>query len=75
MLNPPEDLVLREEEPMYGQELYAALSDVMQTMLTDENADPRAELEKANAAFQRDYLDKENYLSFCRLLFNKQTKG
>ncbi len=60
MLNPPEDLMLREEEPMYGQELYSALSDVMQRMLTDENADPRAELEKANAAFQKDYLDKAN---------------
>ena len=58
LINAPEDLIIREEEPMYAQELYAALSSVMQTMLTDENADPKAELTKACAAFQKDYLDK-----------------
>lgn len=60
MLNSSEDLILKEEPPMYAQELYAALSAVMQRMLTDESADPRAEMEKANAAFQKDYLDKLN---------------
>ena len=58
ILNPPDDLQIREEEPMNAQELYAALSVVMQKMLTDENADPKAELAAACAAFQKDYLDK-----------------
>ena len=58
MLTPSDDLQIREEEPMNAQELYAALSVVMQKMLTDENADPKAELAAACAAFQKDYLDK-----------------
>jgi ABC-type glycerol-3-phosphate transport system substrate-binding protein len=49
---------LRPEEPMNAQELYKALDAVIQAVLTDKNADPKALLDKAVADFQRDYLDK-----------------
>lgn len=48
----------REEEPMYGQQLYSILSSIMQEVLTNQNADIPALLEEANSNFQRDFLDK-----------------
>lgn len=49
---------LRPEVPINAQELYQALDVVIQAVLTNENADPQALLDKAAAEFQKDYLDK-----------------
>lgn len=49
---------LRPEVPVNAQELYKALDVVIQAVLTNKNADPKALLEKAAAGFQKDYLDK-----------------
>jgi ABC-type glycerol-3-phosphate transport system substrate-binding protein len=51
---------LHPEVPMNAQELYKSLDAVVQAVLTDKNADPKALLDKAAADFQRDYLDKAN---------------
>lgn len=48
---------LRAEEPMCCQELYAVLDSCIQEVLTNENADCAAVLEKANTEFQVNYLD------------------
>ena len=53
-----ETVTLRPEEPLYAQELYVALSDIMQAILLDENADIPALLERANNNFQSDFLDR-----------------
>ena len=50
---------LRAEEPVACQELYKALDKVIQAVLTDANADPKALLDKAAADFQKDVLDKQ----------------
>lgn len=55
-----EGVTIRPEEPVNAQELYKTLDAVIQAVLTDENADPKALLDKAVADFQRDYLDKAN---------------
>ncbi|WP_052487860.1 ABC transporter substrate-binding protein [Gordoniibacillus kamchatkensis] len=51
-------VTLKPEEPINAQELYKTLDAVVQAVLTDKNADPKALLDKAAADFQRDYLDK-----------------
>jgi multiple sugar transport system substrate-binding protein len=50
---------LRSEEPIACQELYKELDKVIQAVLTDANADPKALLDKAAANFQKDVLDKQ----------------
>lgn len=52
------EVTIKPEEPMYAQELYKALDTVIQAVLTDKNADPKAILDKAVQNFQKDYLDK-----------------
>lgn len=47
----------RPEPPIATQELYAALDGVIQTVLTDENADPQTLLTEAVRQFQAEYLD------------------
>lgn len=49
---------LRPEEPVNAQELYKTLDVVIQSVLTNKDADPQALLDKAVAEFQKDYLDK-----------------
>ena len=51
---------LHAEPPVYCQEMYKILDSCVQAVLTDENADPQALLDKAVEDFQRDYLDKYN---------------
>ncbi|MFD0714355.1 ABC transporter substrate-binding protein [Paenibacillus sp. GCM10027626] len=53
-----EGVTIRPEVPVNAQELYKLLDGVIQAVLTKENADPQALLDKAAADFQRDYLDK-----------------
>lgn len=48
---------VRAEEPVNCQQLYGILANCLQAVLTDENADCAAVLEKANADFQANYLD------------------
>ncbi len=48
---------IRAEEPISAQELYATLDRCLQEVLTNENADVKAVLEKANSDFQSNYLD------------------
>ena len=52
---------VQAEEPVCCQELYAILDRCLQEVLTDENADPAAVLEKANSDFQVNYLDNLSY--------------
>ncbi len=44
--------VLRPEEPMLAQDLYAELTKCLQAVITDRNADPQALLETAQKNFQ-----------------------
>ena len=46
----------RPEPPIATQELYAALDGIIQTVLTDKNADPQALLTQAAQEFQAKYL-------------------
>lgn len=48
---------IRPEEPMCCQELYSVLDNCIQEVLTNENADCAAVLEKANSDFQQNYLN------------------
>ena len=52
-----DDVSIHPEVPMNAQELYKALDNVIQEVLTNENADVAALMTEANATFQRDYLD------------------
>lgn len=52
---------IQPEEPVCAQELYGILDGCIQEVLTNENADCAAVLEKANADFQRNYLDNLDY--------------
>lgn len=52
------NVTVKPEEPVNCQDLYAILDGVIQAVLTDRNADPKALLDKAVAQFQKDYLDK-----------------
>lgn len=55
----PADIQL--EEPVCCQELYAILDGCIQEVLSNENADCVAVLEKANSDFQANYLDNLTY--------------
>lgn len=52
---------IQPEEPICAQELYSILDGCIQEVLTNENADCAAILEKANADFQHNYLDNLSY--------------
>ncbi|MDD6484511.1 MAG: extracellular solute-binding protein [Clostridiales bacterium] len=52
------DVTVKPEEPMNCQDLYSILDSCIQAVLTDENADPAQLVKEANAAFQKNYLDK-----------------
>ncbi|MDR1539563.1 MAG: extracellular solute-binding protein [Clostridiales bacterium] len=52
-----EGVTIHPEVPMNAQELYKAIDNIVQAVLTDENADIRVLLSEANATFQKDYLD------------------
>ena len=52
---------IQPEEPVCTQDLYGVLDNCIQEVLTDENADCAAILEKANSDFQRNYLDNLDY--------------
>lgn len=54
------DMDYQLEEPMCAQDLYSILDKCIQDVLTNENADCAALLEKANSDFQKNYLDYEN---------------
>ncbi len=51
---------VRPEPPVATQDLYATLDTVIQTVLTDQNADPQALLTQAASEFQTKYLDPAN---------------
>ena len=51
---------IHSEEPVNCQELYSLLDRVIQTVLTDKNANPQALLNQAVREFQKAYLDKAN---------------
>lgn len=55
-----ENVEIRPEEPLECQQLYKTLDNVIQAVLTDKNADPKALLDKAVEEFQKDFLDKFN---------------
>ena len=55
--NIAENVTPREEEPVNAQQLYSALSSVMQEVLNNKDADIPSILDKANANFQKDFLD------------------
>ncbi|MDO5585998.1 MAG: hypothetical protein Q4G53_02805 [Clostridia bacterium] len=46
---------------MSAQQLYATLDRCLQEVMTNENADCAAILEKANSDFQSNYLDNLTY--------------
>ena len=50
-------LTVLPEEPAACQDLYQVLSNCMQEVLTDENADPLAIVQKASEEFQKNSLD------------------
>jgi hypothetical protein len=45
--------VLRTEEPMLAQDLYAELTKCLQAVITDRNANPRTLLDAAQRNYQR----------------------
>lgn len=51
---------MKPEVEVACQELYKAIDGVVQEVLTKKDANPQAVLDKAVAAFQKDYLDKVN---------------
>lgn len=51
---------MKAEPPIDTQQMYAALDQVVQKVLSDKNADPKALLDNAAKNFQKDYLDKYN---------------
>ena len=52
---------IQPEEPVCAQELYGILDSCIQEVLTNENADCAALIEKANSDFQSNYLDNLTY--------------
>lgn len=52
---------VRAEEPVSCQELYGILDSCIQEVLSNEDADINAVLEKANSDFQVNYLDMLNF--------------
>ena len=57
----PGDCELRAEESVCAQELYSVLDNCIQEVLTNKDADCAALLEKANADFQKNYLDNTDH--------------
>lgn len=55
--NIAENVTPKEEEPVSAQQLYSAISSVMQEVLNNKDADIQGILDKANANFQKDFLD------------------
>lgn len=55
------DIEWQAEEPVCAQDLYGILDNCIQQVLTDQNADIKAILEKANTDFQTNYLDNLTY--------------
>lgn len=53
-----DEVTLKPEEPMCAQGLYTILSDAIQAVLSDENADPAQVIADAADKFQTEYLDK-----------------
>lgn len=53
-------LILKAEEPVEAQQLYAALAPVLQAVLIDKDTDIPALVKKTNDNFQKDFLDKQN---------------
>lgn len=53
-----EGVSLHAEPPVCCQELYTTLTNVIQAVLTDENADVEKLMQQTNADFQKNYLDK-----------------
>lgn len=51
-------IALRAEPPIETQQLYAAIDAAVQAILTDKNADPKAELDKAANQFQTQVLNQ-----------------
>ena len=51
-------LTLKAEPPIETQQLYAAIDAAVQAVLTDKNADPKGELDKAANQFQTQVLDQ-----------------
>ncbi len=54
-----ENLKLKTEEPVEAQQLYAALSPIIQNVLMNEDADIPSLVKTANDNFQKDFLDKQ----------------
>ena len=52
------DVNVKPEEPMNCQDLYSVLDACIQSVLTDQNADPAALIKQANSDFQTNFLDK-----------------
>lgn len=57
----PEDRILKAEEPVEAQKLYALLSEAMQQVLIDENADCLKIMKEKAEIFQKDILDHQTY--------------
>ena len=57
--NNKDDINYQVEEPVCAQDLYALLDGCIQAVISDENADCAALLEKASSDFQTKYLDYE----------------
>lgn len=55
------EIEFRTEEPVCAQDLYGILDNCIQNVLTDENADCAAVLEKANSDFQTNFLNNITY--------------
>ena len=53
-----DNLIIKPEEPVNCQELYALLDVAIQKVLLDKNADSKAILAEMNDKFQKTYLDK-----------------
>lgn len=52
------DVTIKPEEPLYCQQLYQILDDIIQQVYSDENADCQALLDEGVKNFQTNYLDR-----------------
>ena len=52
------NVTLKAEEPVCAQELYAVLDKAIQEVINNKDADCKALIERANADFQKNHLDK-----------------
>lgn len=55
-----ENIEIRLEEPVCCQDLYRILTECVQEVLSNENADPAELIHNASIEFQSEYLDKVN---------------